>query len=180
MKKLLLGSFLAALAVFFFGAAFWMSPPAMKIFGSPDPHDPFAKCLMEHLPASGAYIYPGPGGTAEERDASARKGPQALIHFQREGMPLLDPTQLFRGFLVIWVTMSLLALLLQLAAPALPTYGSRVLLMMVTGLVVASNSDLGATVWWLHSAPFAATNALFNLISFTIAGLILAKFVHRP
>lgn len=76
--------------------------------------------------------------------------------------------------------MALLALLLQLAAPALPTYGSRVLLAVVAGLIVASNSDLGATVWWHHSAAFAATSALYNVISFSLAGLVLAKFVHRP
>jgi len=179
MKKLLLGSFLAALGVFFLGAAFWMSPPTMKIFNSPTQEDVFAKNLLDHLPTSGVYLYPGTAGTAEQRETASQKGPNAIIHFQRDGMPALDPAQLVRGFLVVWVTMALLALLLQLAAPALPTYGSRVLLTIIAGLIVAANSDLGATVWWHHSAPFAATSAFYNVISFTLGGLILGKFVHR-
>lgn len=179
MKKLLLGSFLAALAVFFFGAVFWMSPPAMNIFETTTQPEDFGKSLLAHLPTTGAYVYPGATGTAEERDAASRKGPIAIIHYHREGMPAMDPAQLVRGFLVIWVTMALLALLLQLAAPALPTYGSRVLLAVVAGLLVAANSDLGATVWWHHSPPFAATSAIYNLISFTLGGLILAKFIPR-
>lgn len=60
MKKLMLGSFLAALAVFFFGAAFWMSPPTMKVFGTATQPDSFAKNLLDQLPATGAYLYPGP------------------------------------------------------------------------------------------------------------------------
>ena len=52
---------------------------------------------------------------------------------------------------------------------------------MVTliGLIVASNSDLGATVWWHHSLAFAGTNAIYNGLSFFLGGLILAKFIRR-
>lgn len=179
MRKLLLGSFLAALAVFFFGAAYWMSPPSQKLFGAPNQPETFARSLLEQLPTTGVYIYPIASGSPAERDAASRKGPNAIIHFQREGMPAMDPAQLGRGFLVIWVTMALLGLLLQFACPSLPGYGSRVLFTTVSGLMVAANSDLGATVWWLHSAPFAAANALYNVISFTLGGLILAKFIRR-
>lgn len=179
MRKLLLGSFLAALAVFCFGAAFWMSPPTQKIFGVPNQADALARSLMEQLPATGVYTYPSVSSSAAERDAASRKGPSAIIHFQREGMPAMDPAQLGRGFLVTWVTMALLGWLLQFACPSLPTYGSRVLFATVAGLVVAANSDLGATVWWLHSAPFAAASALYNVLSFFLGGLILARFIRR-
>ena len=176
---LLLGSFLAALAVFFFGAAFWMSPPAQRIFGVPSQPDAFAQSLLDHLPATGVYEYPLTTGPSTEPATAARKGPSAIIHFHREALPAQDPAQLGRGFLVIWVTMALMGVLLQLACPALPTYGSRVLFTAVAGLIVAANSDLGATVWWMHSAPFAAANALYNVLSFTLGGLILARFIRR-
>jgi len=180
MIKLLLGSFLASVAVFLFGAAYWMSGPTMKLFAAPNQPEAFGKSLLEHLPLSGVYVYPPALGTEAQHDAASRQGPIALIHYHREGMPAMDPTMLVRGFLVIWVTFSFVALLLQLTVPALPTYGSRVLVVVVTGLIVAANSDLGATVWWHHAPQFAGASALYNVLAFLIGGLILAKFVRRP
>ncbi len=183
MKRILIGSFLAALAGFFLGAVFWMSSPVSHLFGSPRQPDALGKALLDQLPESGVYVYPpavvSSVGSDAERDAASRQGPIALIHFRREGQPMLDPKLLFHGFLVGWLTMFLTAILLSLACPALPGYGSRVLMVTLIGLIVASNSDLGATVWWHHSLAFAGTNAIYNGLSFFLGGLILAKFIRR-
>jgi len=179
MRNLCLGSFLAAVAVFMFGAAYWMSPPVQGGFGVPKQPAALGKSLLDQLPGSGVYVVPTAVGTSAEQDAASRQGPLAIIHFQREGQPAMASALLFRGFLLIWVTMALMALLLRLTAPALPTYGSRVGVVAVTGLIVAANSDWGATVWWHHSAGFAGMSSLYNLLSFLIAGLILARFVRR-
>ena len=102
-----------------------------------------------------------------------------MIHYRREGQAMLDPFLLFQGFLAGWLTLFLTALLLKMACPALPGYGSRVLMVTLVGLIAASNSDLGAVIWWHHSRAFAGANALYNVIAFFLGGLILAKFVRR-
>ena len=178
MKNLFLGSLLAAIAVFLFGAAYWMSPPVQGGFGVPPQPAALGKSLLDQLPGSGVYVVPTAVGTPAEQDAAARQGPLAIIHYQRDGQPAMEPALLFRGFLLIWLTMALMAFLLRLTAPALPTYGRRVLLVVVTGLIVAANSDWGATVWWHHSAVFAGLSSLYNVLAFLIAGLILANFTR--
>ena len=90
-----------------------------------------------------------------------------------------DAVEMFRGFLIGWVTSALLAVLLLMVLPALPTYRARVLFFAIAGLTLSVFVNGGATVWWHHTPGWALLNGVYNAIAWTIAGLVLAWFI-RP
>ncbi|MSU34798.1 MAG: hypothetical protein EXS36_06745 [Pedosphaera sp.] len=89
----------------------------------------------------------------------------------------MDPSLLMRGFLIEWVTVALIACLMQLAFPVLNSYMRRVLFVMLAAITLAIHTDAGAVVWWHHDPSWAWLMAAYDVSAWTLAGLVLAAFV---
>jgi hypothetical protein len=176
MIKLVLGTFLSALAIFAFGAVFWMSPIHEPYVGKTKSGDEaVGRFLREEFPQAGYYRIPGVQANDDETVRLHRAGPVATIHFRPEGVEPMAPSVMIRGFLHGWVTVALLALVLRLATPA--TYGSRVLLVAVAGAAGVVYTRLGDGIWWFQPWPWLILTAAYGFAVFLIAGLVLAAFV---
>lgn len=180
MKNLITGSFLAAVAMFIFGAVYWSSPVLSA--GARDVGDDAAvqAILRQTFPETGLYWIPGNDLYAEDAELYTRlheAGPVAMINItQSPGAPMGASTFIF-GFVHEWVVCLLIGLLLVLVAPALEGYGARVGFVTLMGLTMAVFVDLGAVIWWRMPLAFQLVDGVYNVVAWSLAGLVLARFI---
>jgi hypothetical protein len=176
MKKLVLGTFLSALAMFVFGAGFWMSPfPYSFAAKAPGGDEALGRALKASLPTAGLYLVPSVGGDTEKELALYKAGPVATIHFRPEGVDSMSPSVMIRGFLLGWTTTALLALMLRLGMPS--TYGARVLAVLTAAAAAAAYIRLGDGIWWFQPWPWLVLTAVYDVAAFGVGALVLAAFV---
>ncbi len=178
MSKVILGSLLAALAMFVFGAAVWMSPFPYKVFGQTADDQAAGQALLQHFPESGSYYIPGQYNDAAKLESLHQAGPVAFVNIRREGGPAMVPTDLVVGLLQYFVAMLLASALIRRVGSALPTYGSRVWLVTVVGAIVAVLGVLNHPIWWKAPWPFYVVTAVYCVVSAMVGGAVLAKFVR--
>jgi hypothetical protein len=174
MTKLTLGTIAATIAMFIWGAIFWMSPMPYSVLGRTADDAAAGKALLEHFPANATYVIPGMYNPEDRLAALHKSGPLAMVHLRREGSEVMEPAVLALGFLQELVTVMLMGALLALAGPSLPTYVSRVRFLTLAGIAAAVFTDLGAPVWWRHPWPFHLVSAVYTVTAWFVAGLVLA------
>lgn len=177
MKPIALGSFLAAIAFFFWGFIFYM------ITGAPDkvikstPTD-VGPVLQEAFPESGTYFVPGIANSEEAAELMAR-GPVAMVHIQKEGLQAMDPMLMVGGFVHGWGYAILLGLLLQQICKK-SGYGARVGFVTLAGFTGAFCSRVGDAIWWHKSWDWQLTELAYMTLGALVIGLVLAKFIKSP
>jgi len=179
MTKLTLGTIAATIAMFIWGAIFWMSPVPYSVLGKTPDDAAAGKALLDHFPANATYVLPGMYNPEERLTALHRSGPLAMVHLRREGAEVMEPSVLALGFVQELATVMLMGALLALAGPSLPTYVSRVRFLTLAGIAVAVFTDLGAPIWWRHPWPFHLVSAVYTVTAWFVAASVLAAVV-RP
>ncbi len=181
MKNIIIGSLLSAVALMIFGFAFWASPISSPGFGSDADIDALQAAISTAVPASGTYVIPNPYGDAspEEFSAQHERGPVGILHIQKEGSPAMQPMVFVIGFIHNFVTALILAILLQMAIPALPTYAGRVAFCAICGVFAAVWENFTGPIWFSSPWAFYVVRTVYTVIAMTIVGAILAKFVRR-
>lgn len=179
MKQIFLGSFLAALAMFIWGFLFWATPISSGAFQETSNYEEIGEALRDVLPQDGSYHVPWYGAGDEEMMRLHEAGPLATIHFRSAGAPMGSPGVMIWGFVHMFITALMLAMLLRMALPALSTYGQRVGLIVLAGVVASFWTEISAPIWWYHPWSFALTNMFYSIISFALAGLVLARFIGK-
>jgi len=173
MTRLLLGSFIAAVAVFMWGFVFYAASPAMSKVVKGTPDDAAAQAaIRDHFPESGTYFVPSPDLPEDQLNTLHQAGPLALINVRSEGGPVMDPMVLTWGFIHEWIVCFLLGWLLLRAS--LDSYGERVMFLTVAGFTAALFIDYGGAIWWGIDRGFALMNLFYNTVAWLVAGLVLA------
>jgi hypothetical protein len=180
MRRLLMGTTVAALVLFFWGFLYWGASPLAWVIIGPVPDEVALQgALREALPEPGAYFLPHPGREdAETHSARAKAGPVAtlLVH---GGADPSDPTPFVAGFVHMWVSALLMGLLLRRFAPA--TFGSAVRVATLAGLAAAVWSNLGRPLWYWQPWDYHLLFAVYDFSGWVVAGTVLAYFVRpRP
>jgi hypothetical protein len=173
VKNLIIGSLVAAVAMFVWGFVFWVLSgiPRGALKSAPDV--PAAQAaLASAFPESGAYFVPDDSIPQEEYARLHEAGPIAFVHYRAEGAPPMDPGVLLSGFLHNWVTCLLLGwLLLQSRTP---TFVSRVAFVTIAGITASLFIDYGAVIWFYADRSFQLVNMFSNVSSWLAAGIVLA------
>jgi len=179
MGKLLLASLVAALAMMAWAFLFWTTPIAGNLFGHPGPAEDLLRSALAALPESGAYFVPDmpEGGDMEAWKARHRAGPIAHLHVIKGGAEPMPPTQYVWGLLHMLVTALILAFMLRMALPVLDGYAARVGFVVLAGLAAAVWGQLGQPIWFLHGWGYHILYALYDWISWLLAGLVLGAFI---
>lgn len=180
MRRLVSGSFLAAVAMFIFGAVYWTMPlPYSGV--QPVREDAVAAALLSQIfPETGLYMLPDPDMASTDPETYARmhrEGPVVMANVVHGAGEPMRPSVFVAGFLHQFATCFLIGLLLVLAAPALPTLGRRAAFAALMGFAAAFFIDMGAVVWWRMPMSFQFYSLLHNTVAWAIAGLVLARFV---
>lgn len=171
MKKIIIGSLLAALALFFWGFIYYgISGIPYQFLGQSEEIGPL---LKESFPADGTYLFPDPA--AENAEELHKRGPIAMVHIKRDGNP--NPMSMMgTGFLHGWVYCILLALLLKQICKS-SGYGARVGFVALVATTGAFAARIGDAVWWQQSMSWQLSNLIYTIIGGAIIGSILAKFI---
>ena len=178
MKRNYLATFFAALAMFIWGAVFWMSPLPYKVLEHTPDDAQAGAALLQHFPTTGTYLVPGAFNDPATQQRLHEKGPIATVHIQTAGMPVTQPRVLVLGFVHYWICTLLAAFLAVRTAPVVrASYGKRVWFFALVGVLLAVFSDLAAPIWWGHPWPFHVVNAIYAVTVWLVGGLVLAAFL---
>ncbi|MGB5208967.1 MAG: hypothetical protein WBO47_06105 [Gammaproteobacteria bacterium] len=181
MGRFILGTFLAALAMFTWGFVFYgISPVMSAVVQNVDDNAATQAMMREHFRESGTYFLPSPSLPPEQMGALHQAGPLALITIRQEGAPAMDPMLMGAGFAHQWVTCLLLALLLTKVTSSLGGYWGRVGFVALAGFTAAFFIDYGTTIWWYGDRSFALANLTHNTVAWIVAGLVLAWLPGAP
>ncbi|WP_374597536.1 hypothetical protein [Sphingosinicella sp.] len=175
MGRLLVGSLVAAVAMFLIGFVFFGTP----LFSNAYKTAPFETQVavqeaLKALPASGTYFIPM--GEDEAAMAAHRAGPTAMLRVNLQGSEMMDPMVMVKGFVHMVVSAFLLGLLLLRVAPKIWNFGERMGIVVAASLAVVVFSRLGEPIWFGADWPFTLYVAVTDLISLVVAGFILAKW----
>ncbi len=178
MLRPTIGILLATLLMYLFGALYWSSPfPGGATHESPS--DAAAQqALAEHFPRPGTYFVPSLSQDEKIFLSLHENGPVALLHVNA-GTPAMQPSVFVTGFVHEIVVVGLIAVLLGMAAPALGGYGRRVGFVALAGLVGSLWVNGTSVVWWYVPADFPLRVLIYDVIAWTLVGLVLAKTVRR-
>ncbi len=146
MKNLLLGSFLAAVALFIWGFIYFgISGIPYNVLGHSS--DAVALSLKASFPSEGTYIFPDPG--TDEMAELQKRGPVAMVHIKPNGVA--NPMSMMgTGFLHGWIYCILLALLLKQICKK-TEYGGRVGFVVLVATTGAFVARFGDAIWWQQS-----------------------------
>lgn len=176
MKKLL-GILLSTLAMFAFGAVFWMTPLTTSFFLSTADDETAGRRLKELFPNSGTYFIPSTQGAPDQRKALHEAGPIATVHIRHAGGPVMDAKVLVAGFVHELLSLTLAAAMLGALRGVLNTYVRRVGFMLAIGFLIAWFGPLSQPVWWYRPWPVHVVDALYTVLAWLVAGLVLAGFI---
>jgi hypothetical protein len=180
MKKVLIASVLAAVALFFWGAIYWM-PIGMAVgIYKPAPNEAaLGQALKEQLgTADGFYFLPTDVSDEAAHKARHEAGPIAFIAYHAAGAPIMNPNTFVFGFLHELASTFLMALLLSWLAPRLASYGERVKLVAAAGFVTAFFGNLGRPIWMMQPWSFHVFQFVYEITCWLLVGAILAWFIN--
>lgn len=178
MKAILLSALLGGAVMFAFGAAYWMGPLKNPAFASVKDDVAMQQTFREDFRNSGTYVIPNMNQDQEALMEKHKAGPVAVIHYHAGGMgPESMGPMMGKGFVFQVFAALLLTLLMKSVVGQLKTYGSRVKFATMVGVVAAVLIELGNMNWWFHSPAFTLLTAVYHILSFTLAGLVIATFI---
>jgi len=176
MKKFFVAPAFAALAVFIFGAIYWMSPLPYQALSRVSDDAAAGASLAKIFPGTGTYFVPGMYLEPAQHETLAKRGPIAEVHFQREGMDLYQPVVMLKGYLHSFVVSLLLVFFLECSGATFESWLSRAKMCMRAGLLVALWHYADA-IWWHHSLAWETMRALYAVLAFAVIGLVLGKML---
>ncbi len=176
MVRAAAGILIATLAVYVWGFVFWgASALPYSALRQVEDEARVAALIRQHFPRDGTYTIPGRGGDPRAAARAFEEGPVAFVHLTaRDGRPLMDPAIMAGGLALYLLVACVLYALLRLAG--LPEYRKRVGFAVLVGLAGSLAITVGDAVWWQIDAGWKGWQALYDVASFLIMGLVLGAF----
>jgi hypothetical protein len=175
--KFFLGILLAFIAIFVWGAAFWMNPLPNRLFQETGADEEFQALMKENLPGDGLYMVPSSHLEKEEMDRLYARGPIAMIFYYSGGMSGMSVSAMISSAVHDLLSVLFLALLMYMVRGSLATYGSRVFFAGLAGFGMAFFSNLTNAIWFFCPWGFALTGLLYDVTIWIVAALVLGAFI---
>lgn len=176
MKTFFIAPALAALALFVFGAVYWMSPFPYITLTPVGDNAAAATTLAQIFPATGTYLIPGPDVADRELLTELhRRGPLASVQFIKEGREPMDPAIFLKGYLHYFAVCFVFVLLIRTAGPL--SRGAIIRLTTLAGLAAGIFACLSDPIWWGHPWGWHLVTAVYIVLGSAIAGLVLGIFL---
>lgn len=179
MGRLIVGSLVAALAMFAVAFLFYATPLSEIAFTRADPGViARVQAAVGELPMSGTYAVPDP--TAPDMAARYAAGPVATIKLHKGGFPAFDPLVLLAGYAQMAATIFVFGLALWAIRARVPRFAERAAVVGWAALGATAFNLLGDPIWYRHDWGNALYVFTANAIVLTVGGLMLARwFVPR-
>jgi hypothetical protein len=168
VMRFLVASLVTAVALFLFGFLWWgvLMPIVRPVSVITD--QALVEKMSSSLNESGIYFYPDP---ATEPGESA--GPMAILYFNSES-PQMGP-MMGIGFAHMFLTALLVSMFVS--SRKLPSYSDRLKFVFCLGLLIALWADVGNMIWWRHPPGWTAFHFGYDVLSWLLAGSIIAAMV---
>ncbi len=184
MARTVIGVIIASVVIFVWGLGYWgFGPYREHIWKHLKTGDAAGKALSMHFSERGTYFVPADDEDAAKTKAAYENGPVAMVHMlapKGRPAPGEDLTMMGQGFVLNLVVVILVAVLLRNLSASLPTYTSRVGIVVLAGVIASLLIDGGDIVWWQIPWEWKLYQAGYNISVWIIAGMILAAFVREP
>ena len=170
MKNNLLAIVLSAIVLFVWGFISWaVLPWHMKVAHKFASESAVAQALKENAPAAGIYYLPF------EEEGHRPGEPAAFVSVAPDGY---DPNMVkMMGISVLGQMVAALLVLLLLRRTANLNYWERVRFVALVGVAIAFISHFPYWNWFKFSDSYFLVTILDSLIAWTLAGLVMARFV---
>ena len=183
--RVLLAAVLSAVLMFVWGFVFWAVLGMGCRFIQPLPAElDVLAALRQSGATSGMYVYPMPADMKDEQamesyQAKHAEGPILQLAYQAEGGPDMPPSKYAQGFGHYFAVALLSGCLLALASRGLPSFGSRLVFVLLLSLVAAVWGNVGDAVWWFHSREYCLGNMAYSMGAGLLMALVMATIIRR-
>ncbi len=190
MKRILIAAAAGAIVLFVWSSISWMIIP-WHLMGKLPAEASIAQSFRDANIEKGVYWLPGIDMSIDEsvltgaektaiEDAwqdAHRQGPIVLVAYQPDGSSPLGIPKFVVGFVLDFFVASVAAVLLMLAAPALPGFPGRVMFVVLLGLYTVFGTNLMNWNWMNYPLKFSLEVAADALVASALLGVTLAVLV---
>ena len=189
--RILAGALLTAVLLMVFGFVFWMFLPIADKVMYPLPPaavDAVVPQLTEMLDRPGLYMYPCPQEVQHAADPQAAQeevskkflaGPLVQIMYRREGAEMMSPVTYAAGFAQFFAIALVAGLLLAQAGRGLLTFGARLCVVLLAGVLGVILIDLAGPIWFHHPWNYSLMLAGYHVANVLIVAVVMSALV-RP
>ncbi len=176
MVRVLLGSLIAAVAMFIIGLLFFQTPLNSIHVRSVDnvAAATVQQVLAANMPVTATYHVPYPG--TPEQTVMYGQGPIATIHYNSRGVSGADAQSVIGGLVLDFVAALLMGAALIGIDRRVPDFGSRARIVALFALAGAGLSDLSLPIWHHVDWPYAIYRFVANVVILAVGGLIIARW----
>jgi len=175
MLRVLIGSILAAVAMFLIGFIAYGTPLMKLGYATATPAVQLdVQAALKALPGTGTYVIPA--GETTETTAAFANGPVAVIGYNAGGFAMVDGTVMLTGFIHMLLTCLLIGAVLYGVRRRIPDSGERLKLVFGIAAIGAIFINLASPIWFHTDWRNALYLGGVNFISLAVAGVILAKW----
>jgi len=178
MGRVIIGSVVAALAMFFIGFIFFASGLQNIASGGVDDTQAAAiqQSLAANLPRTGTYFVPRPEGSAAQT-VMYGQGPVATIHYNTDGFPAMDPSALLAGLILNFLTAFLVGCALLAVSRYVPEFAPKARLGAIFAVAASAFMHLGEPIYFHHDWPHFIYVFIADAIALAAGAVIVAWFM---
>ena len=179
MPRVIIGSVVAAFAMFIIGFLFFATPLAKLGMASLEDQQAAAvqQAMAANLPRTGTYSIPGMDTQAQTNMFS--RGPIATVHYNVRGFAATDTASLAMGFVLNFVVALLIGAALIGIDRRVPDFGSRARVAVIIALAATAFTHLGEPIYWHHDWGHFIYLFIADGAALAAAGIIVAWFLPK-
>ncbi len=189
MVRIALAGLIGAVVLMVWSYVSWMTIPWHQPGMLPQ-QERVADALRDSGTESGIYWMPNmehdPNASQEQKDAAKkaweaafRLGPIATLVYRTEGSEPMPTMAFVIGFVLNFLVATVAAIMLTMAASALPTFANRLLFVMLLGLFAAIGSHLMNWNWMNFPLRYSLEMVADSLVASLLLGVVLALMIGR-
>jgi hypothetical protein len=182
MGRMIIGTAVAAIAMFFIGFVFF-GPLGLNHIATGTVDDTQAaavqRALAANLPHTGTYFVPS-AGSSPAQTVMYGQGPIATIHYNTAGFAAMDPGALGIGLAFNFFIALLIGIALIGIDGRVTDFGSRARVAVIIAVASAAFIHLGEPIYYHHDWPNFIYAFVADGLMLAAAGLILAWFLPTP
>ncbi|MEE8528851.1 MAG: hypothetical protein V3S70_09800 [Gammaproteobacteria bacterium] len=166
--------------MFIWGWIYWASGFASgTIIDRPADDAVAQRALTKAFQESGTYFVPGDMDDEEAWNKRREAGPLALVFYQKEGAPAMQPMIFTQGFVHYFLTCLLIGVLMRMVLSSLASYGDKVKFTTLAGVAASFFTNLSDAIWMTAPLDYQIFVGIYDITVWVIAGLVLGKFIGR-
>lgn len=183
MIRVIIGSFVAAIAMFVIGFIFF-GPLGLNGIATRSVEDTRAAAISSvlgaNLPETGTYMIPN-DQKSPAQTAMYGTGPIATVHYNAGGFVAGgDPATLGTGFLFNFAVALLIGLALMGIDGRVRDFGSRARVAVILALAGAAFTHLSEPIYYHHDWAYFIYVFVADALMLAAAGIIVAWFLKSP